>query len=189
VEHTFIADVINDAVSLAEGKLPRKHTELQLHVDEALPPIQGDRHQLCQLFTNLIINGFEALNGQGCMKVTAREGAPEDEGQTPNGEPRLPVRTIVVDVEDDGPGVPQELRDRIFNAFFTTKPQGSGLGLAIVRKVVDAHDGTIDILTGHRGTHFRVTLPVSGADDWFIGTADQVARHAQRTIGKEEEDD
>ena len=69
---------------------------------------------------------------------------------------------------DDGPGVPRELRDRIFNAFFTTKPQGSGLGLAIVRKVVDAHDGRIDIQTGAHGTCFQVTLPVSGANDWFV---------------------
>ena len=53
-----------------------------------------------------------------------------------------------MEVADNGPGVPKELRDRIFNAFFTTKPQGSGLGLAIVRKVVDAHDGRIDIQTG-----------------------------------------
>jgi signal transduction histidine kinase len=67
--------------------------------------------------------------------------------------------------------VPRELRDRIFNAFFTTKPQGSGLGLAIVRKIVDAHDGRIDILSGAKGTTFRVTLPVSGADDWFVPKA------------------
>jgi len=87
------------------------------------------------------------------------------------GEPHPPVRTVVIDIADDGPGVPRDLRDRIFNAFFTTKPQGSGLGLAIVRKVVDAHDGTIDILSGGRGTHFRITLPVSGADDWFTATA------------------
>jgi signal transduction histidine kinase len=68
---------------------------------------------------------------------------------------------------DDGPGVPRELTDRIFNAFFTTKPQGSGLGLAIVRKIVDAHDGRIDISSGGRGTRFRVTLPISSGNEWF----------------------
>jgi signal transduction histidine kinase len=62
----------------------------------------------------------------------------------------------------------RDARNRIFNAFFTTKPQGSGLGLAIVRKVVDAHDGRIDIQTGAHGTRFRVTLPISGANDWFV---------------------
>jgi signal transduction histidine kinase len=167
VEHTSIADVINDSVNLAETKMPRRDINLQLHVDAGLPPIQGDHHQLCQLFTNLLINAFEALEGKGAVDITAREGVTEDEAHHPSGEPHQPVRTVVIDIVDDGPGVPRDLRDRIFNAFFTTKPQGSGLGLAIVRKVVDAHDGTIDILSGGRGTHFRVTLPVSGADDWF----------------------
>ena len=79
-----------------------------------------------------------------------------------------PIPTIVVEVADDGPGVPPELSDRIFNPFFTTKPQGSGLGLAIVRKIVDAHDGQIDLFSSKEtGTRFRVTVPVSAASSWF----------------------
>jgi signal transduction histidine kinase len=167
VEHTSIADVINDSVTLAETKVPRRNINRQLHIDDALPPIQGDHHQLCQLFTNLLINAFEALEGTGTVELSAREGPVEEESHGIAGERHPSTRTVVIDVVDDGPGVPKELTDRIFNAFFTTKPQGSGLGLAIVRKVVDAHDGKIDILGGRRGTHFRVTLPVSGADDWF----------------------
>ena len=59
--------------------------------------------------------------------------------------------------------MPPELTDKIFSAFFTTKPQGSGLGLAIVRKIVDAHDGRIDLTSRPgAGTTFRVSLPVSG---------------------------
>ena len=68
-------------------------------------------------------------------------------------------------VADDGPGVPPEMVDRIFNPFFTTKAQGSGLGLAIVRKIVDAHDGRIDINSVPGvGTRFTVTLPVEGRE-------------------------
>jgi len=60
------------------------------------------------------------------------------------------------------------MRDRIFDPFFTTKAQGSGLGLPIVRKIVDAHDGRIDVTsTPGVGTRFRVTLPVSSATTWF----------------------
>jgi signal transduction histidine kinase len=74
-----------------------------------------------------------------------------------------PVPTLLVDVCDTGPGVPAELTDKIFSAFFTTKPQGSGLGLAIVRKIVDAHDGRIDLTSRPgAGTTFRVSLPESG---------------------------
>jgi signal transduction histidine kinase len=68
--------------------------------------------------------------------------------------------TVVITVTDNGPGIPPEVTDRIFSPFFTTKPQGSGLGLAIVRKIVDAHDGRIDVGERHGGgAVFRVTLP------------------------------
>jgi nitrogen-specific signal transduction histidine kinase len=164
VERTAIGDVLQNAITLAETKIPRREITLTIHIDAGLPPIQGDQHQLCQLFTNLLINAFEALEGKGTVEVSAREGVLEDEQAAADGY----TRTVVVDVVDNGPGVPRELRDRIFNAFFTTKPQGSGLGLAIVRKVVDAHDGRIDIQTGGNGTRFQVTLPVSGANDWFV---------------------
>jgi nitrogen-specific signal transduction histidine kinase len=167
VERTAIADVLQSAVSLADTKVPRRAIALQVRVDSGLPPIQGDHHQLCQLFTNLLINAFEALEGRGTVDVTARE-ALLDEDLHGTGAEGHPTRIVVVEVADNGPGVPKELQDRIFNAFFTTKPQGSGLGLAIVRKVVDAHDGRIDIQTGAHGTRFRVTLPVSGANDWFV---------------------
>jgi nitrogen-specific signal transduction histidine kinase len=168
VEHTLITEVLQNAMTLADSKVSRRNIRLQVDLDEGLPPIQGDHHQLTQLFTNLLINAFEALEGRGSVEVTAHEGIIEDDPNAPAGESHLPTRTVVVDVADDGPGVPKDLRDRIFNAFFTTKPQGSGLGLAIVRKIVDAHDGRIDILSGAKGTRFRVTLPVSGADDWFV---------------------
>jgi signal transduction histidine kinase len=75
---------------------------------------------------------------------------------------------VQVNVSDDGPGVPPDVMDRIFSPFFTTKPQGTGLGLAIVRKIVNAHDGRIDMGTpSSGGTLFRVTLPVSSAHQLF----------------------
>jgi len=81
-----------------------------------------------------------------------------------------PTPTVVVDVVDDGPGVPPEATDKIFDPFFTTKPQGTGLGLAIVRKIVDAHDGRIDVNSAPgKGTRFRVTVPVTSASGWFKG--------------------
>jgi two-component system nitrogen regulation sensor histidine kinase GlnL len=90
---------------------------------------------------------------------------PEDDAAFPGPQPPIPL--MVVDVADDGPGIPAELTDRIFDPFFTTKPQGSGLGLAIVSKIVDAHDGRIDVSSSNAGTRFRVTLPVSTTGGWF----------------------
>jgi signal transduction histidine kinase len=167
VERTAMADVLQNAVAQAEHKVPRGDTAVRLEVDPSLPLVQADPHQLCQLFTNLLINAFEALDGGGAVTVTAHEGVIDDDIGA-GAEPHPPTSSLVVEVADDGPGVPPELTDRIFNAFFTTKPHGSGLGLAIVRKIVDAHDGQIDIVSGAgRGTRFRVTLPVSGGNEWF----------------------
>jgi signal transduction histidine kinase len=112
------------------------------------------------VFANLLINAYEALEGRGRIDITARVAlAAADGALLPDGHVAVP--TVVVDVADDGPGLRPEVAEKIFNPFFTTKAQGSGLGLAIVRKIVDAHEGRIDMTTADgRGTRFRVTLPV-----------------------------
>jgi len=164
---TSIAQVLHTAVSMAESKARRGDVEVELAVPEELPAIQGDEHQLCQVFTNLVINAFEAMNGQGRIRISAWAGTVEQE-HTHRGDSLASVPMLIVEIADDGPGIPDELKDRVFNAFFTTKAQGSGLGLAIVRKIIDAHDGRIDVTSssGH-GTRFTVTLPVSAGDEWF----------------------
>jgi len=161
---TALGPVLQTAVSMAESKAQRGDIAVELVVPDDLPPIQGDEHQLCQVFTNLVINAFEALAGAGRVRITAATGIAEG-GQT--SDVPVPVPTVVIQIADDGPGIPPELTDRVFNAFFTTKAQGSGLGLAIVRKIIDAHDGRIDVTTApDQGTTFTVTLPVC-ADEWF----------------------
>jgi two-component system sensor histidine kinase AtoS len=167
VEHTSIAQVLHDAVAMAERKVARGEVAVTINVGEKLPLIRGDQHQLCQLFGNLLINALEALAGRGTISIAAREVLQEtDSAGTPGAHE--PIQTLVVEVTDDGPGVQPDILDRIFNPFFTTKPQGSGLGLAIVRKIVDAHDGHIDVQTAAgSGTRFRVTLPVSSGKEWF----------------------
>jgi signal transduction histidine kinase len=169
---TAIGPVLQTAVSMAESKAQRGEIAVDVAVPADLPPIQGDEHQLCQVFTNLVINAFEALDGAGRVRISASTGVMEGE-QPATGGPSHPadapvhVPTVVIQVADDGPGIPPELTDRVFNAFFTTKAQGSGLGLAIVRKIIDAHDGRIDVTTApDQGTTFTVTLPVC-AEEWF----------------------
>jgi signal transduction histidine kinase len=126
-----------------------------------LPSLGADQYQLTQVFCNLLINAYEALEGRGRIDITGRlADTAEDGALLPDGHVAVP--TFVVDVADDGPGMPANVAEKIFNPFFTTKAQGSGLGLAIVRKIVDAHDGRIDMSTADgRGTRFRVTLPIA----------------------------
>jgi len=162
MERTSVAAALHAAVTMADGKAKRGHVEVTLAIDEELPLIDADKTQLMQVFANLLINAFEALNGEGHVTITAREVNREEDGALPL-DGLHPMPTVVVEVTDDGPGVPPELADKIFSAFFTTKAQGSGLGLAIVRKIVDAHDGRIDMTSRPgAGTKFRVALPVSG---------------------------
>src|SRR4051812_21838583 len=165
VEQTDIAQVLHQAITLAESKAPRGAVTVAVDVPADLPMIAGDYHQLCQVFTNLVANAFEALNSAGHLTIRAVVTTPEDDPAFPSAQPPIPL--VLVDVDDDGPGIPAELTDRIFDPFFTTKPQGSGLGLAIVSKIVDAHHGRIDVTSSSAGTRFRVTLPVSGATAWF----------------------
>jgi signal transduction histidine kinase len=164
VERTDVADVLHQAINLAEGKARRGDISVTLALAADLPEIEGDRHQLCQVFTNLLTNAFEALDGHGAVTITAAVAPIEADPAVAHA----PTPTVVVEVADNGPGVPAELTDRIFNPFFTSKPQGTGLGLAIVSKIVDAHDGRIDVSSSpEAGTRFRITVPITNATGWF----------------------
>src|SRR5205814_7201197 len=166
VERTDLSDVLQQSVTMAESKAPRGRVAVTTRVEPALPMIEGDHHQLSQVFTNLIANAFEALDGRGHITISAStstiEADPAFVGVLP------PTPAVVVDVADDGPGMAPDVTDKIFNPFFTTKVTGTGLGLAIVRMIVDAHDGRIDVSSAaETGTRFRVTLPVATASGWF----------------------
>jgi signal transduction histidine kinase len=165
VERTDLGDVLQQAVTMAESKAARGGVDVTLDVAPGLPMIDGDHHQLCQVFTNLVANAFDALDGKGRIAITAQPGV-VDADPAFGGDALTPA--VVIEVADTGPGIAPELTDRIFNPFFTTKPQGSGLGLAIVRKIVDAHDGLIDLSSvPGSGARFRVTVPVTTTSGWF----------------------
>lgn len=167
VEQTSMAQVLHDAVTMAERKVERGEVAVTMNIAPQLPLITADSHQLGQLFSNLLINSLEAMGGRGLIRLTASLGR-EYEEPTAGADERAPGSTLVVEVADNGPGVPPETVERIFNPFFTTKPQGSGLGLAIVRKIVDAHNGHIDLETAPgQGARFRVTLPVNSGEEWL----------------------
>jgi C4-dicarboxylate-specific signal transduction histidine kinase len=114
-----------------------------------LPQIQADE-QLCeQVFVNLICNAYEAMNGTGGkLSVSIAPAATEN------------VPGVAVEIQDSGPGVPAELREQIFNPFFTSKENGVGLGLSIVAKIVDDHRGSIRLTSPPgEGARFHVFLP------------------------------
>jgi signal transduction histidine kinase len=160
VDHTSLGDAIHAAVSMADGKVTRGSILVDVDLPSELPRLGADQHQLTQVFCNLLINAYEALEGRGRIAITARIAHTAADGALlPDGH--QPVATAVIDIADDGPGMPADVAEKIFNPFFTTKAQGSGLGLAVVRKIIDAHDGRIDMTTQDgKGTRFRLTLPI-----------------------------
>jgi signal transduction histidine kinase len=120
---------------------------------EPTPPVAGDEERLRQVFVNLGLNALEAAREGGRVRVSVGLDAPD---------PAHPAEAppVVVLVDDDGPGVPPESRDRIFEPFFTTKAKGSGLGLSIVHAIVTQHGGTIGVeASPEGGARFAVRLP------------------------------
>jgi len=157
VGRTEVAEAVRAAVQLADTQPRRGDVGVDVNVPLGLPLIQGDQYQLTQVFTNLLTNAYDAMEGKGCATITARTIRVGDGSEEQDA--------VLVELADEGPGMPQDVAERVFNPFFTTKPQGTGLGLAIVRKIVDAHDGRIDMQTAPgRGTLIRVTLPVRGSE-------------------------
>jgi len=134
--------------------------DVRLELCEERASIVVDASQLEMAVLNLAVNSRDAMPDGGTLTIsTCTRTCEEEQDQLRGGD------YVVVTVSDTGAGIPQQLLSKVFDPFFTTKPQGSGLGLAIVRKIVDAHDGRLDLQTAPgQGTTIRVTLPVSGSD-------------------------
>src|SRR2546425_8252217 len=111
VERTNLTDVLHQAVTLAETKAKRGNVSVDIDVPGDVPMLEGDHHQLCQVFTNLIANAFEALGGKGRIAISAslRPGEPDP---VLTAEPQVPTPILVIEVADNGPGVPADLVDR-----------------------------------------------------------------------------
>jgi PAS domain S-box-containing protein len=160
VEPVSIAVVLDEAVAATRSQPGSSPPTIVTDCPAGLPDLDADRLQLRQLFTNLLTNAMEALVGAGHIWINASYAAVEESPEPT--EPPDYAGYVSVEVSDDGPGVPVDVTDQLFSPFFTTKPSGSGLGLAIVRKIINAHDGRIDV--GPRaggGARFGVRLPVS----------------------------
>jgi signal transduction histidine kinase len=122
-----------------------------LTVDGTYGDVQGDEVLLRQVFGNLVRNAVQACEGAGVVPIVTVHGDID----------REPLRCRVV-VDDNGPGIPEAARERIFQPFFTTRSGGSGLGLAIVQKIVVMHNGRVTADTGSRGgARLQLTLPLA----------------------------
>ena len=150
--------VLEHVRRLAENGVARgiKFTE---YYDPSLPPVYGNRDQLIQVLLNLIKNAAEAMLPAGGEIVLSTAYRPGVRLKLPGSSARLQL-PLVVSIQDNGPGVPDDLVPHLFDPFVSTKPRGSGLGLALVAKIVADHGGVVEFDTDSRGTVFRIILPI-----------------------------
>jgi signal transduction histidine kinase len=144
-----INEVILDVVALTRSELRGSGTSLQTQLAEGLPLILGDRVQLQQMMLNLILNAVEAMTES---RERSRELLIKTEQDGPGD--------VVVAVQDSGPGLKPESVDRLFDAFYTTKPDGMGMGLSICRSIIEAHGGRVwATANAPHGAVLQFTLP------------------------------
>jgi signal transduction histidine kinase len=148
MEADDVAAAVKDIVAFARPEIEHAGCTVELEIPAAVPPALFDESQLRQALLNLLRNAREAMSAGGPIAVrVAGEGM-----------------SVVVSVDDRGGGIPDEIRARVFDPFFSTKGEGTGLGLAITRHIVEAHGGTVTCDTREGGgTSFRVALPIAPA--------------------------
>jgi PAS domain S-box-containing protein len=154
-DHVKINEAIREVLALTHGEMLKQGVAVETKLAEGLPLIQGDRVQLQQVIINVIINAIEAMSGvdnrwRALLIRTEQEAS----------------GSVLVGVQDSGPGLGVEGLDRLFDAFYTTKPGGMGLGLSICRSIIEGHGG--GIWASHNagpGATFQFTLPVASAPE------------------------
>ncbi|MBW2609077.1 MAG: PAS domain S-box protein [Deltaproteobacteria bacterium] len=153
VTSLHLEDLIDKSLNILINQALFQDIAVKRDIAPEMPVMAGDMGQLQQVFTNLFINAADAMGGKGELSIKARFDQEKD--------------LFFVTVSDTGPGIPAELREKIFDIFFSTKPvgRGTGLGLSISQNIVKLHGGRISVECPSRGgTSFVVELPLG-----FIG--------------------
>ena len=142
-------EVVAEILTLAEKQFEKTGVHITTMLDERLPALVGDASALQQVVLNLVSNAQQAMSGRGEVRIVTRRRAERGDW-------------IELSVSDTGPGIPPDLVDKIFDPFFTTKSGGTGLGLAISYRIVQEHDGTMEVKSvPGEGATFVLSFPVS----------------------------
>ncbi len=138
-----VSAVVADVLARAPHQAPRGAVRIESDLPADLPKVAAEPEQLRQVFNNLVINALQAMQGRGHLRVTARS----------DGD------SVLVEVADDGPGIPADSSEKIYDPFFTTRRDGTGLGLSVCYGIVQSLGGSIDVESEpDRGATFRVRL-------------------------------
>jgi signal transduction histidine kinase len=145
-----IGEVLEEVANLIQGEARARDVSIRVRAARNLPPVIGDRVQLQQVVLNLALNAIEAMSAVTDRPRMLEVGAEDyDDGDS-----------VLITVTDSGAGLDPEQVDRVFDAFFTTKPEGMGMGLAITRTIVEAHGGRLWATNNPlHGATFQFVLP------------------------------
>lgn len=146
-----VNEAIVELIALTRGEVTKNNVSVQMQLAEDLPLIQGDRVQLQQVILNLILNAVEAMSDvrEGSRRLLIRSGKDASD-------------SVLVAVQDSGPGLDPGSVERLFDSFYTTKPGGLGMGLSICRSIIEAHGGRIWATpNAGPGITMQLTLPIT----------------------------
>jgi signal transduction histidine kinase len=144
--HTDLNEVLQDIVLFTNRFAKQSNVHIVEKLDSDLPAVHGDPDQLKQVFLNLVTNAVQAMDKTGGTITIETRGAGE---------------YVEVSVSDNGPGIAVGDLPKVFDPFFTKRAEGTGLGLTIVHRIIDEHEGHIEVESGPGGTVFNVTLPAA----------------------------
>jgi signal transduction histidine kinase len=143
---TDLNEVLQDVVLFTNRFAKQSDVTIEEKLEPDLPAIHGDPDQLKQVFLNLVTNAVQAMDKRGGRITIETRG----EGEY-----------VEVTVSDNGPGIDPGDLSKVFDPFFTKRAEGTGLGLTIVHRIIDEHEGHIEVESGPEGTSFNVTLPAA----------------------------
>jgi signal transduction histidine kinase/PAS domain-containing protein len=147
LQPTQLAGIISEVVTTVAPEAERLHVTVKHECPAGLPAVNADPAMLRQAILNLALNACQSMPSGGALRIVCREAA---------------RRRVEVDVEDTGVGIPPEHLGKIFDLYFTTKEHGSGIGLSMVYRIVQLHDGEVEVQsTPGSGTRFRLSFPAA----------------------------
>ncbi len=141
-----IEDILEKNITFLTSQIKQEGYTVKKHYDKNLPEIAADADMLYQAFLNILINAMQAMPGGGVIHVNIHSAD----------------HSVTIVIEDEGEGIPEDLLEKIWDPFFTTKAKGTGLGLGIVKNIIESHEGSISITNKPDvGSRVTIALPVN----------------------------